>query len=240
MEQKIELLLAFRDLWEVVFETPPANLAADLEAASAFQKKDAKAKVVIGQTLNDEHLEHVRSVQTASEMWTCLKDVFQKNSLLNKLAIRRRFYTTDMIEDESMLTYINGVRQISDELKSMDVNIDETEVAMAVLNGLPPKYDHLIVALDALVDDTKLTMELTKSRLLQEEQRKTERSVHQETVVKSEHAVALFGNSKQKRLGGSSEVRTEYICYRCKQTRPYCTLLLFQAEFWSRWTAQIG
>jgi regulator of PEP synthase PpsR (kinase-PPPase family) len=71
-------------------------LATDLEAVSAFKKKDAKAKAVIGLTLNDEHLEHVRSAQTASAMWTCLKNVFQKNSLLNKLAARRRFYTVDM------------------------------------------------------------------------------------------------------------------------------------------------
>jgi hypothetical protein len=32
--------------------------------------------------------------------------------------------------------------------------------AMVVLNGLPSKYDHLIVALDALGDDAKLTMEI--------------------------------------------------------------------------------
>jgi gag-polypeptide of LTR copia-type len=72
-----------------------------------------KAKAVIGLALSDEHLENVRSAQTASEMWTCLKNVFQRNSLLNKLAARRRFYTVDMMEDDSMLTYINRVRQMN-------------------------------------------------------------------------------------------------------------------------------
>jgi hypothetical protein len=104
-------------------------------------------------------------------MWTALKKVFQRNSLLNKLAARRRFYTVSMLEDEGMLTYINRVRQIAEEFKSMDAKIDETEVSMAVLNGLPPKNDHLIVALDAFGDDAKLTMEFTKSHMLQEEQR---------------------------------------------------------------------
>jgi Zinc knuckle len=98
----------------------------------------------------------------------------------------------------------------------MDVNI-ETEVATAVLNGLPPKYDHLIVALDALGDDTKLTLEFTESHLLQEKQRKTERSVRRETVAKSGHAAAQIRNSKQRRLGGSSEVHAEYTCYRCNK-----------------------
>jgi hypothetical protein len=176
-KQKIELLMAFRDLDEVVFEDPPADMENNLEVATLCKKKDAKAKAVIGLTLSDEHLEHVRNAKTAAKMWTALKTVFQRSSLLKELAARRRFYTVRMMEDEGMLTYINRVRQIAEELKSMDAKIDETEVAMAVLNGLPSKYDHLIVALDALGDDTKLTMEFTKSRLLQEEQRKSERNM---------------------------------------------------------------
>jgi hypothetical protein len=48
----------------------------------------------------------------------------------------------------------------------MDVTIDEEEVAMAVMNGLPTKYDHLIVALDTMGDDAKLTLEFTESHLM--------------------------------------------------------------------------
>jgi hypothetical protein len=66
-------------------------------------------------------------------------------------------------------------RHLVDILKSMDVTIDEKEIAMAaVLNGLPSKYDHFIVAMDALGDDSKVSYEFVKSRLLQEEQRTEE------------------------------------------------------------------
>jgi gag-polypeptide of LTR copia-type len=167
--------------------------------------------------LNDEHLEHVRNAKTASEMWTTLKNVFQRSSLLNKLAARRRFYTISMMEDEGMLTYINRVRQIAEELKSMDAKIDETEVAMAVLNGLPSMYDHLLVALDAIGDDTKLTMEFTKSRLLQEEQRKLERNMRQGSNAKSEHGAALVGNIRHKMFGGPSDVGGELTYHRCSK-----------------------
>jgi hypothetical protein len=90
-KQKIELVLAFRDLDEVVFETPSPDMGSSLEAATLFKKKDAKAKAVIGMTLRDEHLEHVRSAKTAAGMWTVLKNMFQRNSLQNKLTARRRF-----------------------------------------------------------------------------------------------------------------------------------------------------
>jgi hypothetical protein len=82
----------------------------------------------------------------------------------------------------------------------MDVTIDEEEVAMAVLNGLPPKYDHLIVVLDTMGDDAKLTLQFTKSRLMQEEQRSDERELRNPSKVKTEDA-ALVGNSSEKSVG---------------------------------------
>ena len=51
------------------------------------------------------------------------------------------------------------------------VVIDDTEIAMTVLCGLSEKYEHLIVAIDAVADDDTLTMDFVKRRLLQDEQR---------------------------------------------------------------------
>jgi Reverse transcriptase (RNA-dependent DNA polymerase)/gag-polypeptide of LTR copia-type/Integrase core domain/GAG-pre-integrase domain len=214
-KQKIELVLAFRELDEVVFNIVSTNVMQDTAAAAELKKKDAKAKAVIGLTLSDEHLEHVRGAETAAEMWLAIKNVFQRTSLLNKLAARRRFYTASMVDNEKILTYINRVKQLTEELKAMGVIIDDEEVAMAVLNGLPPKYDHLIVALDTMGDDTKLTLEFTKSRLMQEEQRSDEREMRNTSRVKTEDA-ALVGNSSHKTVGHIRD-RSNNMCFRCNK-----------------------
>ncbi len=52
-----------------------------------------------------------------------------------------------------MLVYINRVRKMASTLQSMDVTIDDKEMAMAVLNGLPPRFETIITALDAIGDD---------------------------------------------------------------------------------------
>jgi gag-polypeptide of LTR copia-type len=141
-KQKIELLLAFRDLDELVFGDPPPDMATDEEVPYAFKRLDAKAKAVIGLTLSDEHLEHVRDAQTAAKMRKCLMNVFQRCSLLNKLAARRRFYTVRMEEDEHMLGYINRVRHIADELMSMDCVVGDEEVVIVLLCA-PALFDFL-------------------------------------------------------------------------------------------------
>ena len=57
-------------------------------------------------------------------------------------------------------------------LKSMSVTLEDSEMLIALLNGLPDRFDSLISALDAShTDDKHLTFELVQSRCLQEEQR---------------------------------------------------------------------
>ncbi len=54
----------------------------------------------------------------------------------------------------------------------MGVDIDDKEMAMAVLNGLPERFNSLISELDALGnEDEAFSLDFVKSRLLQEEQR---------------------------------------------------------------------
>jgi hypothetical protein len=106
-KQKIEQILAFRELHEVVFNIGSTNVMLDAAAAAEFQKKDAKAKAVIGLTFSDENLEHVRGVESAAKMWFAIKNLIQRTSLLNNLAAHRRFYTVSMTEGEIILTYFD-------------------------------------------------------------------------------------------------------------------------------------
>lgn len=46
-------------------------------------------------------------------------------------------FTVRMENGEKILTYLNRVKQLVSTLKSMGVIIDEDELSMASLNGLP-------------------------------------------------------------------------------------------------------
>ncbi|CDF40831.1 unnamed protein product, partial [Chondrus crispus] len=152
------------------------------EERKKWIRGDSKAKALIGLSLSDEHLEHVRDVDTAHEMWEAIVNVFERHTLLNKLAARREFYTVKMLSGEKVLAYINRVKQLAAILKSMSVNIDDKEMAMAVLNGLPARFEALIVALDALGNEEKIfSLDFVKSRLLQEEQRANMKSSSSQT-----------------------------------------------------------
>ena len=88
-------------------------------------------------------------------MWISIKNVFERHSLLNKLSARKKFYTASMFSGESVLQFSNRIRQLSATFKSMNVAISESEIAMALLNGLSEEYNPFISALDAIDVDSQ-------------------------------------------------------------------------------------
>lgn len=172
-KQKIDLIIAYREVDHVVSERNPYDEGSSEH--KRWVRSDKVALPVIGLSLSDDMLEHVRGLETAKEMLESIVNVFNRHTLLDKLRSRRDFYTATMKTGEKMLTYINRIRHFSTILKSMNVLIEDDEVAMAVLNGLPAKYGNIITALDALGDNSTFTLEFVKSRLLQEEQRNSMR-----------------------------------------------------------------
>lgn len=147
----------------------------DFGDRSEWRKGDAKAKATIGVTLSDEYLEYVRGCPSAVSMWKAISDLSQRWTLLNRLAAGRKFYIAQMLETERVMSYISRVRQLAADLKAVDTDVEDQELAMTVLCGLPSKFEHLIVAIDAVADDKTLTLEFVRSRLLQEEQRMSKR-----------------------------------------------------------------
>lgn len=71
-----------------------------------------------------------------------------------------------------MLFYISRGHLLWAILKETNGDIDEKELAMALLNGLQRQYKIIITRLDALKNDSDFfTLETVKCRPLQEEER---------------------------------------------------------------------
>lgn len=152
-KQKVELILGHRDVDDMVDSDLCPRRPEYQEPIAKWLRKDNLECMTISLTLSDEILKNVRHTSTALEMWNEISNVHQRYTLLNKLAARRDFYTATMLANENMHVYINRVRQISFVLESMGVDIDDKELAIAVLNGLPEHYQQILTALDAIGDE---------------------------------------------------------------------------------------
>ena len=130
---RIQHVLALKDLDNFLEDEPPT----DSTQLAAWTKKDRKAQAIIGLTLSNDLLENVRDVNSTKNMWLAIKNVSERHTLLNKLSARKKFYSATMESNESVLKFSNRIRHLAATLKSMNVSISDSEMAMALPNGLP-------------------------------------------------------------------------------------------------------
>jgi hypothetical protein len=55
-----------------------------------------------------------------------------------------------MQEREDLLAHINMVKALADQLRSIEVNIEDEDVYMVVLMSLPPFFDNLVTSLESM------------------------------------------------------------------------------------------
>lgn len=77
---RLQQLLILKGLEDFMIDDPPS----DPKELATWKKKDGKAQDTVGLTLSDEILENVRDVKCAKDIRNCIKNVFERHTLLNK------------------------------------------------------------------------------------------------------------------------------------------------------------
>jgi hypothetical protein len=183
---KMQMVLQMRDLWEMVD-------GEDNWSDSAWVKKSDKARAVIGLSLSDSQLSHIRDCKTAKAVWTALAKVHEGSNLMRRLQLRREFVMLKKVGQESIQQYINRVNEARNKLTSINETIEDVDCVLALLSGLPDEYAPLVMALEAKGEDLK--MESVVPLLLTEEQRRSnnDSSANQER--------AFFASKERKGKG---------------------------------------
>lgn len=70
-------------------------------------------------SIGSEQLEHVPGCKTTAEPYSKLNGVFQRKNIMNKMKQCRKFCTVVMSASESMLSFINRLRYLGENIKAM-------------------------------------------------------------------------------------------------------------------------
>ncbi|KAK9720237.1 hypothetical protein QE152_g22176 [Popillia japonica] len=116
----------------------------DNDTADA-KKNDKKCKSILVQCIANTHLEYIKGKNTAYEMWTALKTVFEKHFLKFEEVVR--------------------------ELKSVGATLEDIDIVCHLLLTLPKNFDPIVTALETM-DADKLKLEFVKGKLLDYEMKR--------------------------------------------------------------------
>ena len=165
---KMQALLESNDLWDYV---DGSAVRGDTQAAQAkFDRAQRKARATLVLQISSNLIYLITDCETPQAVWNKLKEHFERDTMANKLFLKKQFFSLKMREGSSMQNHLRRMKEITDQLASIKAPIPEEEHMVALLLSLPKSYEMLVTVMLAKGSDLQLSV-LQEALLSEEEKR---------------------------------------------------------------------
>jgi hypothetical protein len=148
--------------------TPPTSMLKE-----DWEKLDRRARSTIRLCLTDLVLLNFLGESTTKELWDKLGNVYQSNSLVNKLFLRKKLYHLRMEDGDYVIEHINSFNTLVSQLGFVNITIVEEDKYITLLCSLPDSWDNLVVAIGSTTQSTLKYEDVVASFLFEEMRQKT-------------------------------------------------------------------
>lgn len=202
---KIKHWLIAKELWGLIdgSTAEPAS-EADEAVKAAYVKKSNQAMSIVVLSVSDDLLYLITSCVSPKAAWNALQNHFERDTLTNKLFLKKQYFRTVMREDASIEQHIRYMKELTDKLAAVNSSISEEDQVVTLLGSLPSSYATLVTALEARFEN--LTLSYVQQALLSEEQRRKE----QHSAPNSSNTDTALAAGNNRRYG--KQKRT---CFKC-------------------------
>jgi hypothetical protein len=114
------------------------------EAKAKHNKNLVKAKRIIANSIKDHLIPHVSSLKTLKQMSDALSRLYEGKNINWKMTLRTQLKNVKMQNSETIQSYFTRVSQIKEQLEAIGDTIEEVELVMTTLNGLPKSWESFI------------------------------------------------------------------------------------------------
>ncbi|PKU81629.1 Retrovirus-related Pol polyprotein from transposon TNT 1-94 [Dendrobium catenatum] len=179
-------------------------------------------------TLSPAILPYVIHLISVSDIWVTLERRFQSSNRSRVIQLKNELHNVQM-KSQNMMQYLQQIKTIVDNIASAGSAIDQEDVLLYTLNGLPPSYNALKTTIRAM--QSTMDLDSLYSLLLSEEinlQSETFRQIQlgdSSTTLYSNRGLGWRGrarsSSQQSRPSTSSIPRCQ-ICNKKGHLAHYC------------------
>jgi hypothetical protein len=146
---------------------------------------------------------------------------------MNKASVIKRLAKLEYRDGSSVIEHLNVFQCHINQLSAMKINFEDKVQALLLLSSMPDSWNMLVVSVSNSALDGKLTLEMVKNSMMNEESRKKEKgdasssdAYVAESHVKKEYrgcGQARFQQSKDQKSKGRSKSRKrqEITCFYC-------------------------
>ena len=162
-----------KDLHEpITYENKPEE-----KEDNEWELLNRKVVAMIHKYIDRSLFEHISTYTNAYELWTKIESLIQKKMLRNKAHLVIRLVKLKYMDDQNMIEHLNTFKGIVNQLKKVDMNIDDELQTLLLLISFPKSWDTLVVTLNNSAPDGKLSMDNVIDSLLNEESKRKEKGL---------------------------------------------------------------
>lgn len=191
---RMEMLLKREDMWGVVSDVKPEPVTPD------WIKNDRKAHATIVLYVEDSQLSLFRDAASARDAWDRIKQFHEKTTMTSRVSVLRRICSLNMPEGGDVEKHLVELEELFDRLSCAGLELEVPLKVAMIYRSLPESFGSLVTALESRPDGDQ-TIELVKQKLLDEHQRRVERST----------------NNGENALKLESAGRKDRVCYHCRK-----------------------
>ena len=201
-------LLLTKDRWGFVDGTDPIPAeAATAEVKADYRKRSQKSFSVIVLAITSSQLYLVTSCLQPREAWEALRDQFERDTLANKLLLKKLYFRLEMKEDTSIEQHLKHMKELADRLAAMGAPITEEDQVVTLLGSLPKSYSTFVTAQEAREN---VSLSYLQQALVHEEQKRHGQE-HFKNADMHRRDAALVGESRK------NFKPRKPICFGCQQ-----------------------
>ena len=136
------MILEDNDLDQYITVEVPAPEGDETKAT--HKKNLVQAKRIIANSVKDHLIPHVSSFKTLKEVFDALTKMFKGKNINWKMTLRNQLKKVNIQKSDTIHSYFTRVAQIKEQLVVVEDIVDEGEIVMTTLNGLPRSWDSFI------------------------------------------------------------------------------------------------
>jgi len=165
------------------------------------QKLDSKARYLLYQCVGPKVFHRISEAETAREIWEILVKTYGDGDRSKKMKmqiLRRQFECLAMEDNDIMADYFDRVQEHVNAMRACRDTITDQYVADKILRSLPPRYDHIMVAIEETRDMETMGLEELQHTLESHEHRLNKRRQFQDQVLQARSQYRGKGKGSKK------------------------------------------
>jgi hypothetical protein len=109
------------------------------------ETKSLKASALIRLAVEDGPLIQLKGLKSAIAIWDRLKDLYEPKGFSSEFLVCKELFSTTLARcGNSIETYLNRIKRLSDELASRNLAIPSKVIVAYALNNLTREYEHTV------------------------------------------------------------------------------------------------